>query len=82
MIGFSSTLAISAEAREIVFGWVKQQYENFYEYFFEGDVTPTEPAKYQPGWMPEGCEFVTTIETDGGEIQVYTDDQGTLIRFS
>lgn len=82
MIGFGSTLAISAEARENVFGWVKQKYESFYEYFFEGDVTPTEPAKYQPGWMPEGCEFVTTIETDGGEIQVYTDDQGTLIRFS
>lgn len=30
MIGFGSTLAVSAEAREIVFGWVKQQYENFY----------------------------------------------------
>ena len=82
LIGFGSTLAVSAEAREIVFGWVKQQYENFYEYFFEGDATPTESAKYQPGWMPEGCEFVTTIETDGGEIQIYTDDQGTLIRFS
>lgn len=82
LIGFGSTLAVSAEAREIVFGWVKQQYENFYEYFFEGDVTPTEPAKYQPGWMPEGCEFVTSYETTGGEVYIYTDEVDTLIQFS
>lgn len=82
LIGFGSTLAVSAEAREIVFGWVKQQYENFYEYFFEGDVTPTEPAKYQPGWMPEGSEFVTSYETAGGEVYIYTDAEDTLIQFS
>ncbi len=82
MIGFGSTLAVSAEAREIVFGWVKQQYENFYEYFFEGEVEPTESAKYQPGWMPEGCEFVTSYETAGGEVYIYTDAEETLIQFS
>lgn len=82
VIGFGSTLAISAEAREIVFGWVKQQYENFYEYFFEGEVEPTESAKYQPGWMPEGSEFVTSYETAGGEVYIYTDAEDTLIQFS
>lgn len=82
LIGFGSTLAVSAEAREIVFGWVKQQYENFYEYFFEGDIAPTESAKYQPGWMPEGCEFVTSYETAGGEVYVYTDAEDMLIQFS
>lgn len=82
LIGFGSTLAISAEAREIVFGWVKQQYENFYEYFFEGEIEPTESAKYQPGWMPEGCEFVTSYETAGGEVYVYTDAEDMLIQFS
>ena len=82
LIGFGSTLAVSAEAREIVFGWVKQQYENFYEYFFEGEVEPTEIAKYQPGWMPEGCEFVTSYETAGGEVYIYTDAEETLIQFS
>lgn len=81
MIGFGSTLAISAEAREIVFGWVKQQYENFYEYFFEGDVEPIESAKYQPGWMPDGCEFVTIQETAGGETYIYRDKSGLLVQF-
>lgn len=81
-IGFGSVLAVSAEARAAVFGWVKQQYEHFYEYFFEGEIESTESNSYQPGWLPDGCEFVTTIETDGGEIQIYTDEQDTLIRFS
>lgn len=82
LIGFGSTLAVSAEAREVVFGWVKQQYENFYEYFFEGNIAPTESEKYQPGWMPEGCEFVTSYETAGGEVYIYTDTEDTLIQFS
>mgnify|MGYP003294097644 CR=1 FL=1 len=82
LIGFGSTLAVSAEAREIVFSWVKQQYENFYEYFFEGDVTPTESRRYQTGWMPDGCEFVTSYETAGGEVYIFTDEKDTLIQFS
>lgn len=82
LIGFGSTLAVSAEAREVVFGWVKQQYENFYEYFFEGNIASTESEKYQPGWMPEGCEFVTSYETAGGEVYIYTDTEDTLIQFS
>lgn len=82
LIGFSSTLMISVEAREIVFGWVKQQYEFFYEYFFEGDMSSTESAKYQPGWMPDGCEFVTSYETAGGEVYIYTDAEDNLIQFS
>lgn len=81
MIGFGSTLAVSAEAREIVFGWVKQQYENFYEYFFEGEVEPTESEKYQPGWMPEDCEFLTIQETAGGETYIYKDQSGLLAQF-
>lgn len=81
-IGFGSVLVVSAEARAAVFGWVKQQYESFYEYFFEGDITPTESAKYQPGWIPEGCEFVTSYETAGGEVYIYTDAEHTLIQFS
>lgn len=82
MIGFGSILTASVEARAIVFGWVKQQYENFYEYFFEGKAETTESAKYQPGWMPDGCVFVTSYETAGGEVSIYTDTEDTLIQFS
>lgn len=82
MIGFGSTFAISVEARGIVFGWVKQQYENFYEYFFEGEATTTENSSYYPGWLPEDCVFVTSYETAGGEVYIYTNPQDMLIQFS
>ena len=72
-IGFGSVLAVSAEARAAVFGWVKEQYESFYEYFFEGEVELAESAKYQPGWMPDGCELLTVEETAGGETYIYKD---------
>lgn len=81
MFGFGSVLAINAEAREIVFGWVKQQYETFYEYLFEGEANNSETNKYYPGWVPDGCELVTIQETAGGETYIYTDDQDTLIQF-
>lgn len=35
MIGLGSIFTVSEEARELVLGWVGQQYESFYEYFFE-----------------------------------------------
>lgn len=82
VIGFGSTLALNAEAKEIISGWVKHKHEKFYEYFFEGDVVPKESSKYQPGWMPEGCEFVTAYETAGGESYIYQDTGNTLIQFS
>ena len=31
---FSTTMALSSEIRETVFGWVRQQYHSFYEYSF------------------------------------------------
>ena len=79
---FGTVMAVSAEARAAVFGWVRQQYENFYEYFFEGDAAVTSPAEYELGWVPEGVTLVDNIEMTGGEIYIYTDDKDTLIRFS
>ena len=80
-IGFGSVLAVSAEARAAVFGWVKEQSESFYEYFFEGEVELAESAKYQPGWMPDGCELLTVEETAGGETYIYKDKSGLLAQF-
>lgn len=80
-IGFGSVLAVSAEARAAVFGWVKEQYESFYEYFFEGEVELAESAKYQPGWMPDGCELLTVEETAVGETYIYKDKSGLLAQF-
>lgn len=82
LIGFGSTLAVSAEAREIVFGWVKQQYENYYEYFFEGEVGAEKPSGYNPGWLPNGYEFYSSYELPNGESYVYTDQQDSILQLT
>lgn len=35
IIGFCGVLAFSSDARATVFGWVKEQYRSFYEYFLK-----------------------------------------------
>ena len=78
----SAILTFSVEARAAFFGWVREQYENFYVYFFEGEAAVADPAKYELGWLPENCVFVTSYETAGGEVYIYTDERDTLIQFS
>ena len=78
----SAVLTFSVEDRAAFFGWVRQQYESFYEYFFEGEAVVNEPVKYELGWVPENCTFVASYEIPGGESFVYTDDGDTLIVFS
>ena len=87
IIGFGMLMAVSTEARAAVWGWAREfAGGNLYKYFFEGDaVGTTEEAgtiKYYPGWLPEGTEYVTTIEEIGGEIHIYTNENDALIRFS
>ena len=78
----SAVLTFSVEARAAFFGWVREQYDNFYVYFFEGGAIVGDPVKYELGWLPDGCVYVTTIESENGEILIYTDEHDTLIRFS
>lgn len=81
-IGFGSILTVSAEAREIVFGWVREQCESFYDYFFVGEISSAAPAKYYPNWVPDNCTFLTSYETAGGEEFIYSNDQEMLIQFT
>lgn len=88
ILGLGSFLAINVEAREAVFSWVKQQYQDFYIYFIVGGVKSTEEnesteaVRYQPGWMPDGCVYVTTNAIAGGKSYVYTNDRHDFIQFS
>ena len=82
LLAGSALLTFSTEARAAFFGWVREQYDNIYEYFFEGEAAVTDPAKYELGWVPENCVFVTSYETAGGEVYIYTDERDTLVQFS
>lgn len=85
---FGILLAVNSEVRAAVWGWVREFAGGVhYKYFFEGDaIEDTEEEvssiKYYPGWLPEGTEYVTTIEEVGGEILIYTNENDALIRFS
>lgn len=81
LLGGGAVLTFSVEARAAFFGWVRQQYETFYEYFFEGETAVTNPAKYELGWVPEELELVYFGETAGGEVYIYKDEQGAMIEF-
>lgn len=82
LLGFSSVLAVSVEAREAVFGWIREQYESFYEYFFEGQPEDEEPTAYYPKWMPDGYEYETTFEIDGGEVLIFLNPEGAIAQFT
>ena len=81
-IGFGAVLSISAEAREIVFGWVRQQCGSFYDYFFVGENRNATQAKYYPNWIPDDCTFLASYETSGGEEFIYSDDEGMLVQYA
>lgn len=77
----SAILTFSVEARAAFFGWVREQYENLYVYFFEGDIENTAPARYELGVLPDGYTFAAQYEIQGGEAYVYTSQNGAIADF-
>lgn len=82
LLAGSAVLAFSTEARAAFFGWVRQQYNTFYSYFFEGDIESTEPVRYELGVLPDGFAFAVSYEIQGGEVFVYTNQDGMIADFS
>ncbi len=78
----SAILTFSVEARAAFFGWVREQVDSFYHYFFEGENVTDEPEGYELSWIPEDCVFVTSYEIPGGKSYIYTDEKDSLICFS
>lgn len=85
IIGFSTILAISAEAREIVFGWIRDQANHFTYYTYE--ESPTEPgevvqsAVYEMTLIPEGYALFDHYSRPGYTSDVYADADGRLLNF-
>lgn len=81
-VGFCTLLAVSTEVRAAVWGWVSELHaDNMYKIFFDGDAEEAVSFKYEPGWLPEGTEFVTKFDVSGGETFIYTDETELLINF-
>lgn len=73
---------IGVEGRAVVFGWVKEKYETFFHYFYEGESKgPVSDAEYELGWLPDGYEFLTKNEFEGLNTSVYVNKNGKFLKF-
>lgn len=78
----ASWLTVDAEARGAFFAWVRQQYENFVEYRFEGPVPDDEmTTSFAPTWLPEGYEETKVQSAGGTSSKTYINRAGQVIHF-
>lgn len=78
-IGFVSILAISPTVRAAVFGWIREQYEAFTTYFFEGTIEVEGSSRtFSLGTIPEGYEYITTNETPSFTTEIYANGDNAL----
>jgi len=78
----ASWLTVDAEARGAFFAWVRQQYENFVEYRFEGPAPNDKMAtSFAPTWLPEGYEKTKTQSAEGISFKTYCNCAGQVIHF-
>lgn len=82
LFGGGSALALSTEARAAFVGWVREIYETWFVYHYEGDdnITPKE-IQYRPMWLPEGYSQALVPELTDQVNVLYAIDDGPTILF-
>ena len=82
LIAGGTWISVSAEARAVFFGWVKEIYETYFVYHFEGEVDNVHQTDYRPTWVPDG--YVETFcDNDGNAVfVVYSDNTGNVMSFN
>ena len=82
LLGGASVLTFSAEARAAFFGWVREVYEDYFGYHFEGDAEKVaQDVVYRPTWLPDGYREVFTPDMSGQVNVIYDNDAGLFVRF-
>lgn len=74
-------LAVDAEARAAFIGWVKETYETFFVYRYEGVDVDTAPARYHLTWVPDGYQEVFSDFSDKEGTAVYSNEAGQFLQF-
>lgn len=83
LIGGSGVLTFSTEARAAFVGWVREVYETWFVYRFEGESrNAIEDTQYRPTWLPEGYSQTLVPELDDQVNVLYTNDVGNMIVFA
>lgn len=75
LIGSSVWLTVDAEAREAVFGWISDQVNGAYHYFFSGEVQPQKhEMEYTLSEIPAGYREEDTFKLDNYAEIVYVEE--------
>jgi len=56
LLGSGIWLAFDTDARAAFFGWIKNTYEHYFVYNYEGDASDNGITHYEVTWIPEGYE--------------------------
>ena len=82
LIACSAWLTVDAEARSAFFGWVKEIYETYFVYRFEGNADYSESSvAYRPTWLPEGYTEFYIENTESNTVVSYQNEEGLLLTF-
>lgn len=77
----STWLTVDADARTEIFAWIREKYEEFIEYRFEGKPSSEkEKTDYELTWLPDGYTEIDRLITEDGCTIIYSHDV-SLIQF-
>lgn len=79
---FSSVMIFSTDARAAIIGWIKEQYETFYHYFFPKEDEAVEKVEYTLGWVPDGFTLVSTQSISTRKTSIYLGPQNQMLQFT
>lgn len=82
LIACSAWFTVDAEARAAFFGRVKEIYETYFVYRFEGSADySNSTVAYRPTWLPEGYTEFYIENTESTAVVSYQNEEGLLLTF-
>lgn len=82
LIGGCAWLAADVDVRAAFVGWIKERYDIFFVYRYNGDssvkVSNELPAD-KPTWIPNGYTITEEIDTETRKILIYQNEMGQLL---
>lgn len=82
-LGGIAWLSVDIDARASFFGWIREIYDTYIVYRFEGNNNGnTDTEAYRPTWIPTGYKEAYVESSEYDYTMMYTDDTGLYLTFS
>lgn len=83
LVGGGSVLTFSVEARAAFVGWVREVYDTWFAYKYNGDFEKeSTDLVFRPTWLPDGYTEAFAPEVYGQVNIIYEDDNGNKLLFA